>query len=119
MCKLRLNGTDRIHRAGKWGVDESTYRNVRFWPFSFCLGYVVIYSSEFVSEIYMAATSNCTPFVWLDDVTGTLAKNLGNITHSGLKGIRNHIIYIHNSITKNMYKNWNRVQSFALRRKTT
>ena len=125
LCNIRLNGTDPIQRSGtrklKWGVDDTIYKTMKYWPFTFCQGYVVIYSSDIVPEVYNATTSKCTPYVWLDDVyvTGILAKNVGNIRHSRLKGIRQHIIYIHNSVKKNMYNNWSRVQRFALRRKTT
>ena len=110
MCNVRLNGTDRILRGGgpKWGVNVNIFKNQTHWPFTFCQGYVIIYTSDIVPEIYNAATSICTPFVWLDDVyvTGILARNVGNIRHSGLKGISQHVIYIHKSLTKNMHQHW-------------
>ena len=113
MCNVRLNGTDRIQHGGKWGVNVNKFKNVSHWPFSFCQGFVVIYTNDIVPEIYKAATSNCTPFVWLDDVyvTGILAGNVGNISHSGLKLISQHVIYIHKELKTSMNQHW----SFVLK----
>ena len=111
LCNVRLNGTDTIVRRGKWGIGDKLYRNLTYYPVTYCQGYVVIYSRDIVQEIYNAAMGKCTPFLWLDDVyvTGILANNVGNISHSGLKGILQHIIYIHASLRENMYKHWARI----------
>ena len=113
MCNVRLNGTDRIQHGGKWGVNVNKFKNLTNWPFNFCQGFVVIYTSDIVPKIYKAATSNCTPFVWLDDVyvTGILAGNVGNISHSGLKRISQHVIYIHKELKTSMNQHW----SFVLK----
>ena len=116
LCNIRPNGTDPIQRNGarkyKWGVNSDIFKNLTHWPFTFCQGYFVIYSSDIVSAIYNAAKRNCMPYVWLDDayVTGILAHNVGNIRHSALKGLRNHITYIHDKLFEKMHKHWKHLQ---------
>ncbi|KAK6167969.1 hypothetical protein SNE40_021885 [Patella caerulea] len=61
-----------IFRSGKWGIDKNLFKDQTFYPFQYCIGFVLIYSSDAIPALYRA--SYVVPFLWLDDVyvTGML-----------------------------------------------
>lgn len=113
MCNVRPNGTDIILRSGKWDVGKNEFLNMKYWPVTYCQGFFVAYTAEIIPELYEAAKS--VDFVWLDDVyvTGFLAAKAGNITHSKLNRLSQHLTMV--TSTEYMYKHWHRV--LALERK--
>ncbi|XP_050389652.2 beta-1,3-galactosyltransferase 5-like [Patella vulgata] len=63
---------DRILRSGKWGIDKTFFKGQKIYPFKFCIGFFLIYSSDVIPALYRE--SYVVPFLWLDDVyvTGML-----------------------------------------------
>ncbi|XP_055958290.1 beta-1,3-galactosyltransferase 1-like, partial [Patella vulgata] len=74
-----INSKGIIFRGGKWAVDATFLKGQEYYPFKFCIGFVLVYSSDVIPALYRA--SYVEPFLWLDDVyvTGML-RTAANIT---------------------------------------
>ncbi|KAK6170310.1 hypothetical protein SNE40_018728 [Patella caerulea] len=70
---------DLIPRIGKWAVPLKYLRNYTRYPFQYCIGFVLILSSDIIPDLYRASFK--VPFFWLDDVyvTGLLRTYVGGI----------------------------------------
>ncbi|KAK6168027.1 hypothetical protein SNE40_021934 [Patella caerulea] len=84
-----INSDGTIFRGGKWAVDKDRFKGQEKYPFKFCNGFVLIYSSDVIPVLYRA--SYTVPLLWLDDVYVTgmlriasdginLINNGGNLT---------------------------------------
>ncbi|KAK6172482.1 hypothetical protein SNE40_016121 [Patella caerulea] len=71
---------DKIPRKGKWALGNDFFKGQKNYPFEYCIGFVIIYSSDVIPALYRA--SYVVPFLWLDDVyvTGMLRTVATNIT---------------------------------------
>ncbi|XP_050390077.1 UDP-GalNAc:beta-1,3-N-acetylgalactosaminyltransferase 1-like [Patella vulgata] len=70
---------DCIPRSGKWTVPSNFLRGYSYYPFQFCIGFVLIISADVIPDLYFASFK--VPFFWLDDVylTGLLRSAAGGI----------------------------------------
>ena len=110
ICYRIPKGTALIQRStGKWKVDKNEFRNLTFWPVTFCRGFFVIISGDLMPDLYRAAKT--TPFLWIDDVYvyGLLADRAGNVSHFDLKHLRRYVSFVRSS--NHMYALWNNTTS--------
>lgn len=87
-CPVRRKGTSPIQRKeGKWRIDDNEFKNMTHYPVTYCNGFVVVLTSDIISEMYKAAQS--TPFFWVDDVYvfGMLPDKIGGVQHIGLPNL--------------------------------
>lgn len=87
-CHMLPGRNDAIPRKGtKWDVAPNEFQDFVCYPFAFCRGYIVIYTSDIVSGLFEKAKS--TPLFHLDDVFvyGMLAAKTGDISHTFLENI--------------------------------
>ena len=87
-CPVRYNGTSLIQREkGKWKIDESEFKNMTYFPVTYCNGFFTVITSDIIRELYEAA--KVTPFFWVDDVYlfGLLPAKIGNVKHFPLQNL--------------------------------
>lgn len=87
-CPVRYKGTSLIQRKkGKWKVDENEFKNMTFFPVTYCNGFFTILTKDLIQEMYEAA--KVTPFFWVDDVYlfGLLPDKIGNVKHNPLPNL--------------------------------
>ncbi|KAL3871976.1 hypothetical protein ACJMK2_039947 [Sinanodonta woodiana] len=87
-CYIRMNQTSPIQRkSGKWAVDESEFKNMTYFPVTYCNGFFVFMTTDIIKELYEA--SKVTPFFWIDDVYifGLLPAKAGSVTFESIAGL--------------------------------
>ncbi|XP_060566917.1 uncharacterized protein LOC132725746 [Ruditapes philippinarum] len=87
-CPVRYKGTSLIQRKkGKWKVDENEFKNMTYFPVTYCNGFFTILTKDLIQEMYEAA--KVTPFFWVDDVYlfGLLPDKIGNVKHNPLPNL--------------------------------
>ncbi|KAK3586441.1 hypothetical protein CHS0354_030696 [Potamilus streckersoni] len=87
-CYIRMNGTSPIQRkTGKWKVDDSEFKNMTYFPVTYCNGFFVFMTTDIIKELYEA--SKVTPFFWIDDVYifGLLPAKVGSIRFESMEGL--------------------------------
>lgn len=84
-CPVRRKGTSVIQRdKGKWVISENEFKNMTYFPVTYCNGFVTVMTHDIIKEMY--ETAKVTPFFWVDDIYlfGLLPDKIGNVTHSPL-----------------------------------
>lgn len=90
LCHVRHKNTSPIIRSNeplKWKVKDDEFQGLRYYPTTYCNGYVVFISSDLIRAMYQASFS--TPFFWIDDVYlyGLLPAKVQNVTYHNLVSI--------------------------------
>ncbi|GFS07979.1 hexosyltransferase [Elysia marginata] len=80
-CNLWYQGTMPILREGKWKVDPRLFSKMKYFPYDYCSGFIVLLSSDLMGPMHQAAMT--TPFFWIDDVYlfGMLPNVVGGVTY--------------------------------------
>ena len=90
LCHVRNKNTSPIVRSKdplKWKVKDDEFRGFRYYPTTYCNGYVVFISSDLIRAMYQASFS--TPFFWVDDVYlyGLLPSKVPGVSYHNLVNI--------------------------------
>lgn len=90
LCHVRNKNTSPIVRSKdpqKWKVKDDEFQGLRYYPTTYCNGYVVFISTDLVRAMYQASFS--TPFFWVDDVYlyGLLPSKVPNVSYHNLVNI--------------------------------
>ena len=69
-----------ILRQGKWGVQPHVFQGMEVYPYTYCSGFFVIFTTDLMNPLYQA--SKVTPFFWVSDIylSGMLPSVVGNVT---------------------------------------
>ncbi|GAB1601605.1 beta-1,3-galactosyltransferase 5-like [Argonauta hians] len=82
ICHYTINGTSPIVRSpsSKWFVPLNIFPKKQHFPFSFCSGYAILFTSTLLPEMYK--NSLLAPYISIDDVYtfGVLLQTVQNIT---------------------------------------
>ncbi|XP_053400633.1 beta-1,3-galactosyltransferase 1-like [Mercenaria mercenaria] len=87
-CPVRNKGTSQIQRKkGKWKIDENEFKNMTYFPVTYCNGFFTVITRDIIQEMYEAA--RVTPFFWVDDVYlfGLLPDKIKNVKHAPLMNL--------------------------------
>lgn len=82
ICHYKTKGTSPIVRAStnKWYIPKNIFEGEKYFPFGFCTGYAILFTSNLLPEMYKASLK--APYIGIDDVYafGLLLKDIKNIT---------------------------------------
>jgi hypothetical protein len=68
VCHVKGNGTTPIIRrpSSNWYVPSHVFPNSRYFPFTSCAGYVVLFTGDLIVPLYLASFE--APYIAMDDV---------------------------------------------------
>ncbi|XP_053394423.1 beta-1,3-galactosyltransferase 1-like [Mercenaria mercenaria] len=83
-CRRFHNTKIMRNGASKWHVENSVFKNQKFYP-DYCQGFVVVISNDIVPALYDSALQQ--PFFWVDDIYlyGLVPKNISGIQYINMK----------------------------------
>ena len=81
-CDYFTKNQGLINRSLKWKVEDHEFPGLKAYPFKYCKGFFVGYTTDLVQEFISAA--KVTPFFWIDDVYvfGMLPETVGDVEFS-------------------------------------
>ena len=79
LCFYYPSHLQEIMREGKWKVASHQFNSVSKFPYGFCAGMTVLFTTDLMQPLY--EVSKHTPFFWIDDIFlyGILPAIVGDI----------------------------------------
>ena len=84
-CNTWFKDTMPVLRNDKWKVEPHLFYKRKFFPYDYCSGFLVLFTSDMIQPMYEA--SKVVPFFWIDDVYlfGMLPSAVGGVTYHNLE----------------------------------
>ena len=80
-CMTKPKNSAGIFRKGKWKVNPSIFYEKKTFPYDYCSGFAVLFTSDMMAPMYQAAKE--VPSFWIDDLYlfGMLPSAVGGVTY--------------------------------------